>query len=368
MAANRMADHRTSAERSRASRLATASLATLSEQLLLSKATISRVLTRAPAAKAIPQATQDRIFLAAKRMNYRPNLLARSLRRGHSMTIGVLVPELSEGYATLVLAGLEETLSSAGYALMLITHHQRQEVLDDSQRVFLERAVDGIVAVDTALPTLGPLPTVTVSCPGWHGSVANITLDHDLAADLALTHLYHLGHREIAIIKGQTFSSDTEPRWQSIQNAALRLGLTLKPELVVQLEKNLATDEPGFVAGERLIASSIPFTALFAFNDISAIGAIRYFRQAGMDVPGDISVVGFDDVNLAAYHQPTLTTIRQPLHEMGCHAAEAVLRAIAVETSEGPPTCEIRSSREVVKPALVIRNSTATARPRLYSI
>ena len=124
-------------------------MATLSKHLGLSAAAISRVLNRAPAAKSIPKVTQERIFAAAKQFRYRPNVLARSLRRGHSMTIGVLVPEVSEGYTTLVLAGLEQGLLQAGYFYFLVSHHHRSELIERSQTMFVERSVDGIIAIDT---------------------------------------------------------------------------------------------------------------------------------------------------------------------------------------------------------------------------
>ncbi len=340
------------AECRREAKTETASLASLSAHLGLSKATISRVLTQAPAAKSIPHKTQQRILAAAQMLNYRPNLLARSLRRGKSRTIGVTVPELSEGYATLVLAGLEETLAEAGYAMMLITHHHRDTVLAQIRRMFAERAVDGIVAVDTILPSVSDIPTVTVSCPNPHAGVTNILLNHDLAAELALMHLQVLGHHRIAIIKGQSFSSDTQVRWQSIQAAAARLRLTLHPELVLQMEENLATDEPGYRATERLLLSGARFTAIFAFNDISAIGAMRALQVAGRSVPEEISVVGFDDVSLAAYHRPALTTVRQPLHHMGALAAATILNVVATGETSG-------ASRLIVEPELVVRASTA---------
>ncbi len=330
-----------------------ASLATLSAHLGLSKASISRVLSRAPAAQSIPKATQDRILAAAESLNYRPNLLARSLRRGRSMTVGVLVPELSEGYATLVLAGLEETLSAAGYAMTLVTHHHQQAMLTDLHHIVMERAVDGIIAVDTSLPVINATPTVTVSCPDPHDGVTNIVLDHDRAAELALGHLHALGHRQIAIIKGQPFSSDTEIRWRSIQTAADRLSLTLHPELVVQMEENLATDEPGLLATERLLATGAAFTAIFAFNDISAIGAMRALHAAGRRVPEDVSVVGFDDVTLAAYHRPALTTVRQPLRHMGALAAQSLLRSFSAGGAHNESTCV------VVEPLFIVRSSTA---------
>ena len=332
-----------------------ASLATLSAHLGLSPAAISRVLNGAPAAKSIPQTTQDRIFAAAREFNYRPNAVARSLRHGRSMTIGVLVPEVSEGYATLVLAGIEQALLQAGYVFFLISHHHRREVIERSEAMLVERSVDGMIAVDTVLPGQVHLPTVTVSCPDEQEGVMNIVLNHNRAAELAVGHLAGMGHRQLAVIKGQAFSSDTEPRWQAIRKAATRFGLHLDKKLVAQLDGDAPTHEPGYYATQRLLAANTPFTALFSFNDVSAIGAVRALREAGLRVPQDVSVVGFDDVQSAAFQNPALTTVRQPLNRMGVLAAEALLRRIA-EPGDAPPHKQL-----VVDPELVVRESTCAA-------
>ena len=336
------------------------SRATLAAHLGLSQAAISKVLNRVPEASAIPQVTQDRIFAAAREFRYRPNGLARSLRRGHSLSIGVLVPEISEGYATLVLAGLEQGLLKAGYAFLLCSHHHRQEVVERSQTMMVERAVDGLVAIDTVLAQHGLLPTVTVSCPDPTGTATDIVLDHQHGAEVALTHLYELGHRQIAVIKGQSFSSDTEPRWIAIEAAAQRLGLCLDAGAVTSLEGDAPTHEPGYLATRRLLEGRVPFTALFAFNDVSAIGAVRALREAGLRVPQDVSVVGFDDVQSAAFQNPALTTVRQPLHAMGLLAAEEIVREIA-RGSRGNTPAEEERQKLVVEPVLVVRESTCEA-------
>jgi DNA-binding LacI/PurR family transcriptional regulator len=336
-----------------------ASLQMIADHLGLSPAAISRVLNGAPAAKSIPKATQERIFAAAKLFNYRPNVLARSLRRGHSLTIGVLVPEVSEGYATLVLSGLEQGLLQAGYFYFLISHHHRDDLIERSQTMLAERSVDGIVAIDTPLTKHLHLPTITVSCPNEIEGVINIVINHRRAAELALGHLAGLGHRNIAVIRGQTFSSDSEPRWQAIRQAAARAQIKLDPKLVAQLEGDAPGHEPGYFAAQRLLASDTPFTALFTFNDVSAIGAIRALHEVGLRVPQDVSVVGFDDVQSAAFQNPGLTTVRQPLRSMGMLAAESVMRQIASPSEHG------RSKQVMVDPELVVRESTAPPpRPR----
>ena len=330
----------------------------VAEKVGLSSAAVSRVLNGSPAAKSIPKETQERIFAAARQLNYRPNLLARSLRRGRSHTVGVLVPEVSEGYATLVLAGLEQGLLQAGYFYYLVSHHHRSDLIEQTQAMLAERAVDGLIAIDTALRRSPSLPTVTISCPDKHEWVTNIVLNHRRAAELAIDHLTGLGHKRIAIIKGQAFSSDTEPRWQAIQHAAAKANLKLEPELIAQLEGDSPSHEPGYFATQRLLASKAPFTAIFAFNDVSAIGAIRAVREAGLRVPQDVSIVGFDDVQSAAFQNPPLTTVRQPLRTMGILAAEAIVSQIA-NPSEHPPSRQV-----MVDPELVVRDSTCPPSPK----
>lgn len=334
-----------------------ASLATLSKHLGLSPAAISRVLNGAPAARSIPQSTQDRIFEAARELNYRPNVLARSLRRGHSMTLGVLVPEIADGYGSLVLSGLEQGLLEAGYFYLLISHHHRADLIEHSLSMLSERAVDGIVAIDTPLPQPMRLPSVTVSKLNTHDGNISIVLNHQRAAELGITYLANLGHREIAVIKGQDFSSDTEIRAQAIQSAAQLQGITLNPVLTTQLEGDAPSHDPGFFAAQRLLASGIPFTALFAFNDISAIGAIRALREAGLQIPQDVSVIGFDDIPSAAFQNPSLTTVRQPLRSMGLLAAETILKQIAGSNHQIP------SNLIQVDPELIVRESASVANP-----
>lgn len=341
------------------------SLKRLADHLGLSAASISRVLNAAPAARSIPKATQDRIFAAADALQYRPNHFARSLKNRRSMTIGVMVPEVSEGYATAVLSGVEQHLLQQGYFYFLVSHHHRTELIERYEHLLLGRGVQGIVAIDTRLPHGFAVPTVTVSGHHEPPGVVNIVLNHRRAAELALGHLSGLGHRQIAFLKGQTFSSDTETRWSAIRQAAAKAGLKIEAALVGRLEGESPTHEPGYVATRKLLATGRSFTALFAFNDISAIGAIRALREVGLRIPQDVSVVGFDDVQSAAFQNPALTTIRQPLHDMGLLAAQSLLKQV-----EGPEGAGAgRTAQLIIDPALVVRDSTAavgagTAAPR----
>lgn len=333
----------------------TTSLKVVAHHLGLSVAAVSRVLSGAPAARSIPKVTQDRIFAAAEMLNYRPNLFARSLRNRRSQTVGVIVPEVSEGYATLVLSGIEDALMPADYFYFLISHHHRDEMIARSVQLFRDRAVEGVIAVDTLLRDRWAIPTVSVSGHHEPKGVTNIVLNHRVAAELAIDHLNGLGHRRVAFIKGQRFSSDTESRWRGIRHAMERSGLTIFAKLVAQLEGEQPTHEPGYLATQRLLAEGETFTALFAFNDVSAIGAIKALREAGLRVPQDVSVVGFDDVQSAAFQNPGLTTVRQPLRTMGMLAAQTVLQQIGATAST------VHAQQIVVDPELVVRESTCLA-------
>jgi LacI family transcriptional regulator len=330
------------------------SLKELAEHLDLSPATVSLVINRSPVADSIPQETKDRIFAAVKKYKYRPNFFARSLRARRSFTIGVIVPEVSDGYSASVMSGVEDHLLQEGYFYFVVSHRHRADLIDEYPRLFLQRSVDGLIAVDTPWTLSLKVPVVTVSGHNQVKGVTNVVLDHVRAAELAIQHLAELGHRQIAFIKGQEFSSDTDIRWANIEKAARQFQIAIHPHLVGQLVGDSPSPELGYQATRKLLACHKPFTALFAFNDISAMGAIRALREANMQVPQGVSVVGFDDIQSAAYQNPALTTVRQPLREMGRIAAETLLGRI--RSSEARRGGEI-----IVEPELMVRETTCRA-------
>jgi len=330
------------------------SLKQLAEHLQLAPATVSLVINRSPVADSIPQETKDRVFAAARKFKYRANFFARSLRAQRSFTIGVMVPEVSDGYSASVMSGVEDHLLQAGYFYFVVSHRHRPDLIDEYPRLFLERSVDGLIALDTPWKLAPSVPVVTVSGHNQVEGVTNIVLDHVQAAQVALKHLAELGHRDIAFIKGQEFSSDTEVRWANIALAARQLGVPISRALVSQLDGDSPSPELGYEATRKLLALHKRFTALFAFNDISAMGAIRAVREAGLRVPDDVSIVGFDDIQSAAYQNPPLTTVRQPLREMGRIAAETLLRRIRRSGSDA-------GGEIVVEPKLMVRETTGPA-------
>jgi DNA-binding LacI/PurR family transcriptional regulator len=331
----------------------------LADYLHLTPGTISVVLNGVPRASEIPQKTQDRIFAAARRLNYRPSHVARTLKKKRSLTVGILAPEISEGYGALLLNAIGDYLIGHGYFYFVATHGRRRDLLEEYPRILMERSVEGFIAIDTALETPLPLPAVAISGHTRIRNVTNVILDHDLAATLALQHLVELGHKRIVFMKGQPFSSDSAERWRAIPPAAVRLGLKIFPELTLQLTMDTFSPEVGYPVMREFLKRDKEFTALVAYNDFSAIGAVRSLREAGLRVPEHVSVVGFDDVNIAAYHNPSLTTIRQPWQKMAHIAAQTLLDRL---NGKHVPK-EI-----LVEPELVIRESTAScpasAQPR----
>lgn len=333
------------------------SLKALADRLGLSPATVSLVMNRSAVADSIPQETKDRIFAAAAKYHYRPNFVARSLRTQRSFMIGVLVPEVSEGYASMVMSGIEDHLLREGYFYFVASHRHRADLIDEYPKLLLARSVDGLIAVDTPWTHERlPIPVVTISGHNESKGVTNILLDHQLAAGMALEHLVRQGHQRVAFIKGQEFSSDTEVRWKAIVETAARLMLKINPKLITQLRGDQPTPDLGYHVTQKLLAKSEPFTALFSFNDISAIGAIRALREAGIRVPEDVSVVGFDDIPGAAFQNPSLTTVRQPLRKMGVIAAEHLLQRIARPNSDSFPRLI------TVEPEFIVRKSTGPVR------
>ncbi len=328
------------------------SLKELAERLRLSPATVSLVINNSPVADSIPKETKDRIFAAVRKYKYRPNFFARSLRARRSFTVGVIVPEVSEGYSASVMSGIEDYLLQEGYFYFVVSHRHRADLIDEYPRLFVERSVDGLIAVDTPWTLRLSIPVVTVSGHNRVKGVTNVVLDHVRAAEIALRHLSQLGHQRIAFIKGQEFSSDTEIRWSNIEKMAHSLDLPIVPALVSQLEGDSPSPEVGYEATKKLLAARKPFTALFAFNDISAMGAIRALREAKLRVPQDVSVVGFDDIQSAAYQNPALTTVHQPLREMGRIAAETLLQRIRLGRDG-------HHGKIMVEPKLIVRETTA---------
>ncbi len=320
----------------------------------VSRTTVSVVLSEAPAAASIPESTRKRIFAAAAALGYRPHFIASSLRRKRTMSIGIMVPDMGEGYFTLIMSGVDLALREACYFYFTACHYWQPELMTEHPHQLTERGVDGLLLINTPLPEgidIPTVPTVTISGHKQRAGVTNIVVDQLKAAELALGHLQRLGHRRIAFMKGQTFTLDAEERWDAILKIARAYGFELDEGLMIPLVVGTWSPDLGYGPVKELIAVRRDFTAIFCFNDIAAIGAVRALHDAGLRTPEDISVIGFDDIVGAAYHIPSLTTVRQPLTQMGDTAARVLLDKIKNPASDHP-------DKIILLPELIEREST----------
>lgn len=328
----------------------------LAKKLGLSPTTISVVISDSPLASTIAEITKRRIWEAVEQYNYRPNLFARYLHGKRTYCVAVLVPDIGDEFSSSLISGIEKRLAQQGYFYFVVSHRGAPELIEKSPDTLLDRGVEGMIFINTPLTRSLPVPVIAISDITEADGVNSIVIDNSRAAALALRHLTKLGHERIAVLRGPRGNGDSSDRWECLQQAAKELDLRIDPKLTRELgrypECNKTTmSDLGYHAAQELLSASADFSALVAFNDGSAIGAIRAFRDAGLKVPEDISVVGFDDIEQAAFNVPRLTTIRQPLVRMGELAASSLIKKIE-QPEEG--TEDI-----VVEPELVIRESTA---------
>jgi LacI family transcriptional regulator len=342
----------------------------VAERSGFSSATVSIVLNNAPLARYIPDTTKGKIQRAAAHLGYRPNLFARSLRGRRSHTVGVMVFDMTDPFCTLVLRGIENTLYQSSYLPILTDVHNERSRFERYLEMLLDRRIEGLVVlanwlfVDINLLAdleKNNIPTATVGRELKNDKISSVIVDNAAGARLALEHLFSLGHRKIAFIRGPHQLSDTEPRWQGVCALAREHNLALDPRLIVDLPESgdpFSSFEDGYKLTEELLRRRHPFTALMAFDDMTAFAAIRALGKAGIHVPEQCSVIGFDDVATAAIYSPALTTVRQPMEMMGTVTATIVLEAINA-TLEKKPT---RIIHRRIAPELIVRESTRSVK------
>jgi LacI family transcriptional regulator len=338
----------------------------VAERSGFSSATVSIVLNNAPLARYIPDTTKARIQKAAQHLGYRPNLFARSLRGRRSHTVGVMVFDMTDPYCTLVLRGIENTLYQSSYLPILTDVHNERSRFERYLEMLLDRRIEGLVVLANWLfvdiNVLADLeknniPTATVGRELKNDKISSVIVDNTAGARAALEHLLSLGHRKIAFIRGPHQLSDTEPRWRGVRTLARERDLELDSRLIVDLPESgdpFSSFEQGYKLTEELLHRRRPFTALMAFDDMTAFGAIRALGKAGMRVPDQVSVIGFDDVSPSAIYSPALTTVRQPMENMGTTAATIVLEAINAGLEKKPT----RTIHRRIDPELIVREST----------
>jgi len=340
-----------------------------------SVSTVSIVLSEAPLSQNVAERTRQDIRAMAQKMGYHPDAFARSLRRRRSQTIGVLAYDLSDPYCIPIVRGIQEGLRPASYLPLLMDAQTQRGLFDSYLEMTLERRAEGVIVIaswvfdETNLLSdiqKNNVPIVIVSRDLTARKVSSILVDNETGGALAMRHLYQLGHRNIAVIRGPEEMFDSAPRWAGVQTEAAAVGLKIDPRLVFQLP-NLVDPTSGFEGGldcaQRLLASGRAFTAVLAFDDLTALGVVRGLLGAGVRVPEDCSVLGFDDVLPASVATPAITTIRQPLAAMGLLSAQWVMDAIEAREQRREQTARLHRAQ----PELVVRMSSGAPTKRIKS-
>jgi DNA-binding LacI/PurR family transcriptional regulator len=327
----------------------------------LSVATISMVLNKS--AHRISLRTQRLVEETASQLGYFPNLQARALRSKRTGSVGVLMFDVTDPYCTSVFRGVENFLSDAGYMLVLADLQNNPQRLRKCSQMLMERRVEGLIAIanplrlgaelSTVIPRFN-IPAVIIGSKSADRRYASVVVDNRMGMWAAVEHLYELGHRKIAVIKGPKLMSDSAPRWDGIQKCATAKGIPIDRSLLVEIQGRNSTYEEGYQLTEILLNKKKQFSGLIVFDDLTAFAAIGALSNAGLRVPEDCSVIGFDDIPGAAFYNPPLTTVSQYMEKQGAIGAEMMLDLLTAETGKTH-----KKMHEIIEPHLVVRKSTA---------
>jgi LacI family transcriptional regulator len=324
----------------------------VAERASVSVTTVSHVINET---RPVSDELRERVLAAMDELGYQPNRLARSLRRGHTHTIGMIVPDSTNPFFAEVARGVEDTSFEQGYSVILCNSDGNLDKEVFYTNVLAERRVDGILFVAAGISTeqirdlqARRMPVVVVDREIPDVAVDSVLTDNARGGELATRYLMDLGHRCIGCIAGPSDVTPSAERVTGYRQALDESGIPVDEALIVKGDFQY---ESGYQAARQLLSMDDPPTAIFACNDLMAVGAISAAAEMGRRVPADLSVIGFDDVGLASFANPPLTTVVQPKYEMGVIAATMLL-----ERMHEP---EIPPRRRMLDTSLLVRRSTA---------
>jgi LacI family transcriptional regulator len=302
----------------------------------VSASTVSRILNG-----HVDSPRREAVEAAIKKLRFKPNLVAKSLRSGVSMAIGVLTQDFDNPYTSRAAKGVEDELMSGGYTPILISGHwSRNGDEMDRVRLLMSRKIDGIVVIGGRLSNEQLLdlsehqPIVAIGRECHGPRLRSLDVDQREGGRMATRHLIELGHRRIAHIAGLEYQPDAIARMQGYLDAHRDAGLSIDQRLIARGD---FSEPGGMQAMQTLLDSGVGFTAVFAANDETLNGARLALFNRGIEVPGKVSLVGFDGLPPSAYSVPPTTTVRQPIYEMGCTAARELLRLLGVKQLTDTP-------------------------------
>jgi LacI family transcriptional regulator len=312
--------------------------------------------------------SKRRIRRAAAELGYHPNQAARCLRTKRSWTIGVVVFDISDPYCIQILRGVESALyMSREYLPLLVDIQNDRARFKRYVKMLLERQLEGLIALGNSVYPERDLlemllecqtPVVLIGRELEGGTLSSVTGDNKQGVGLVLDHLHRLGHRKMAFIRGPATFIDSSQRWMGITSCAERLNLSLDKRLIVTQNLQKAGHAGGYELTQQLLQSGKPFTALVAFDDLTAFGAIRALTEAGIQVPRDCSVVGYDDVAISTFYNPPLTTVHQDMEAQGAVGVGILLDMLKANRNGARPI-ELTVLHKRIAPRLVVRKSTA---------
>jgi LacI family transcriptional regulator len=329
----------------------TVTLLDVAREAKVSASTVSRYLN---GTARISNEKRLAVDTAINLLNFKPNLSARSLKTGTTMTIGILTQDIESLFFTRAMRGVEVGLDGSGYAPIIVSGQWNAKEEAERVRLLMARRIDGLVIITGHLDEAQIaefaryIPIVVVGRKMVAPNVWSTHVDQELSGYMATQHLIGLGHRRIAHIAGRTDNPDSMNRQNGYQRALQEAGIAFLPELIAQGDFQ---EEGGLLAMNQLLDTQ-KFTAVFAANDQTAFGARVALYRRGVRVPEDISLIGMDDLPAAAYCIPPMTTVRQPIFEMGLSAAHGLLRLLGRD-AQLPETPELE---------MVVRESTRSAR------
>lgn len=317
----------------------------------VSVSTVSHVINET---RFVTQETRDRVISAMDALSYQPNKLASSLRRKdkRTQTLGLLVPDSMNPFFTEALRGVEDTCFSANYNVFLCNSENLPEKELEYLEALISKQIDGIILISTGtedslfLLEQHEIPTVIVDRELGQNKYDSVTVDNQIGGQIATQYLVELNHTRIGCITGPNFLTPSAKRVHGYRKTLTDSGLSIDDSLIVHGDFR---PQSGYAGMKRLFALADPPTAVFACNDLMAIGAIHAIHEHKLHVPIDISVIGYDDIMFASYTMPPLTTVAQPSYEMGLVAAEMLINRLS-GTSSAP-------TQELLYPTLVVRES-----------
>ncbi|MEH0687867.1 substrate-binding domain-containing protein [Vibrio cholerae] len=305
----------------------------------VSPSTVSRFLNRTT---YVSDDKSHKIEQAITTLGYKPNFHMQQSTTRRSMTIGVLIQHPDSPYTSRILNDMENVLLAQGYSLVLATGHWQNKLEIHALEYLMKSNVDGIIVVtgnlseQSILTTAKSIPVVAVGYDIQGENVRSLNLDNVLGGYIATLHLLQLGHVNIAHIKGLSSQPDSGARFTGYKKALTEAQIKPNPKLIKQGD---FSSETGYEKTVELIESKVHFSALFAANDQTAYGAMKALTDHGFRVPEDVSIVGFDDLPTSQYFTPALTTLRQPIEEIGAVSARSMLNLLSGERHEArlPP-------------------------------